>query len=261
VDNLLFNNRFIFQEWPKQAPTEGTDVPKKDVGSPEKDFERIREESRQLVDSAEDSITRLSDRENKPESNEPEIKEPDMPLEKYTDFDKLTFGYPEVKNLNKYKSVINELKTQFKKSEESKGREFGEHKDRANIIGEDSHEYVLVRDNTHKPPDRLFRSPEPIDEEVQANRDAVVSTQIEEYKPLVIRNEQLKKKVEKITKRMEKEIKKEKGPYAYAVKLEDLVNARMITQEEADSIEDGDAVCVYKNEKNKHEYYVGWWAE
>jgi hypothetical protein len=88
--------------------------------------------------------------------DEMETREIDQPIDK-EELKKLTEGYPEV-NPDKYRDIV---AGSLKNIKEQAGPAGSLHKGRYQMIAEDGHKYIYIRDNTHTPPDRLFRKSEP----------------------------------------------------------------------------------------------------
>ena len=185
-----------------------------------------------------------------PAGNEPEIERENQPIGP-EELKKISKGYPEIKITGEHKEMIATAKKNIK--ETKKSGDVTLHGSSAEIVGKDGHEYVYLRDETQKPSDRLFKSEAP----VVAMKNELVSAELSEYVPL-----KMKGKLKRIAKLVQKELKNDAGPMTYLMDLDELVTNRLLTQDDADNMEDGDTICAYKDtgKKGKITYFLGWKA-
>jgi hypothetical protein len=170
--------------------------------------------------------------------DEMETREIDQPIK---NLPVLTKGYPEV-NSAKYKDIVAQALENVKKEA---GKAGNIHGSKFEVTWKDGYEYIYIRDNTHKPSDRLFRS-----------ENAVTSVE-NEYADANLKegySEATEKIAQKILKVAQGRFKG--NPPVANLYIEDLVNNRIISHEAGKDI-DGDLAFIIKI-GGKTRVFLGW---
>lgn len=187
--------------------------------------------SEQAPQGAQETLRRFMPPPAEENKDEMKTQEIDQPIDKER-LNKLTKGYPEV-NSAKYKDIVAQALENVKKEA---GKAGNIHGSRFEVTWKDGHEYIYIRDNTHKPSDRLFR-----------NENAVTSV-AKEYAKANLKEGyteatgDMAKRIARVAERLNRF----KGnPPVASLYIEDLRDGNIITAKESEEI-DGDLAYLIK---------------